>query len=122
MAGGSRIRQLGSLEPGQTLRFQESCDVDEVLITATSAQAGEPSLGPGPGRTRDRVIQRTVAPWPDHIVRVSLRFPEQIRPDRGGIGGGSTLPQVRGGPDAPLPPGTARPDLPASPLQRLRGA
>lgn len=112
-AGGVDVRQLGSLEPGRSLRFHESCDIDEVLITATSTQSGEPAIGPGPGRTRDRVIQRRVGPWPGHVVRVRLRFPEQITPGADRIDRCPAPVPGLGGSDSPVPPRTDERDAPA---------
>lgn len=103
-AGGSRVRQLGSLDPGQSLQFHERCDVDRVIVTGSVAQSTGPSVGPGPGQARDRTVERTVSPWPNHIVRVPLRFSEgEIRGSTGRTGG-----------ELPLPPGAEEPGLPGS--------
>ena len=107
-AGGTGVRPLGTLEPGGSVRFSESCDVDEVVVTATSAQTTEPGFGPTSRRSRDRMIQRTVVPHPDRVVPLPLRFPEQ------GTGGGGqdgpTLPEGWwGGSGPPVPPGPVDP-------------
>lgn len=112
MAGGSGVRQLGQLAPGQTLTFQEECDVDEVSIIArvSDAASAEPTPEPDQGRHRGRMIQMTVAPWPGHVVRVPLRFPEHFDGwSRRGAERPPAEPGIRGGfppeaPDRPPPP------------------
>lgn len=114
-AGGTGVRPLGTLEPGGSVRFSESCDVDEVMVTATSAQTAEPGFGPTSRRSGDRMIQRTTVPHPDHVVPVSLRFPEQGTGSGGGRDGGPTMPEGWGGSGPPVPPGPLDPPLGAPP-------
>lgn len=70
-----------SLQPGGRFRVQRPCDLERVVVTATAEET--PAGLPGDRQPRrGGVVERTVAPLPDRVVEVPLRWGDGRGPGR----------------------------------------